>query len=131
MTRPADLDRCELEALRGAAAALARQDGAGVPRRVLVALAPAGRRHELTLHAGDPPLALVRPRAGGALAAALTPRERDVAALIADGRTNRAIADALVISPATVKDHVHHILEKTGLPNRAAVAAAWRGPRTG
>ena len=99
-----------------------------MPRRVLVDLAPAGRRHELTVHAGDPPLAVVRPRAGGALAAALTPRERDVAALIADGRTNRAIAGALVISPATAKDHVHHILEKTGLPNRAAVAAAWRGP---
>jgi DNA-binding CsgD family transcriptional regulator len=126
VTRPPDLDPRELEALRGAAAALARQDGAGVPRRVLVALAPVGRHHEVTVHAGDPPLAVVRPQPGGALGAALTAREREVAALIADGRTNAAIADALVISPTTVKDHVHHILEKTGLPNRAAVAAAWR-----
>jgi DNA-binding NarL/FixJ family response regulator len=126
VSRPADLDPRELEALRGAVAALARQDGAGLPRRVLVELVPAGRRHEVTLHATDPPLAVVRPRDGAALAGALTARERQVAALVAEGRTNRAIADALVISPATVKDHVHHILEKTGLPNRAAVAAAWR-----
>ena len=126
MSRPADLDQRELEALRGAAAALACQDGGGVPRRVLVDLAPAGRRHAVTLHATDPPLAVVRPRDGATLADALTPREREVAALVADGRTNRAIAEALVISPATVKDHVHHILAKTGLPNRAAVAAHWR-----
>ena len=59
--------------------------------------------------------------------AALSDREREVAALIAQGLKNREIAARLFISVATVKDHVHHILDKTGLAGRAAVAAAWRG----
>ena len=53
----------------------------------------------------------------------LTLREREVARLIAEGLTNKAIAHRLDLSPATVKDHVHHILQKTGLPNRASVVA--------
>lgn len=57
---------------------------------------------------------------------ALTTREREVAALLTAGRTNREIATELFTSLATVKDHVHHILAKTGLPNRAAVAGRWR-----
>jgi hypothetical protein len=40
----------------------------------------------------------------------------------------RATADELVISLATVKDHVHNILAKTGLTSRSALAAAWREP---
>jgi DNA-binding NarL/FixJ family response regulator len=56
----------------------------------------------------------------------LTARERDVAAAVARGLTNRQIAQELFVSVATVKDHVHHILAKTGLPNRAAVAGRWR-----
>lgn len=59
----------------------------------------------------------------------LTPREREVAALVAEGLTNRQIADRLVIAPSTVKDHVHAILTTTGLPNRGRVAAAWFGER--
>jgi DNA-binding NarL/FixJ family response regulator len=57
---------------------------------------------------------------------ALTPRERQVAACVAAGLTNRQIAARLCLSTATVKDHVHRILVKTGLPNRTAIAAAWR-----
>jgi DNA-binding NarL/FixJ family response regulator len=37
--------------------------------------------------------------------------------------TNRQIAEALVLSPNTVANHVKHILNKTGLANRAAAAA--------
>lgn len=61
---------------------------------------------------------------------ALSPRERDVAALVAQGLGNKQIAAQLGIALCTVKDHVHRILEKTGLPNRAAIAllAAGRGP---
>src|SRR5919199_5336720 len=55
----------------------------------------------------------------------LTPREREVAASIAAGLSNHAIAARLCVSVATVKDHVHRILHKTGFPNRAAIAAAW------
>ena len=56
----------------------------------------------------------------------LTPREREVAQLVADGLTNAEIADRLGISVGTVKDHVHHILERTGHRNRNALAAALR-----
>jgi len=57
----------------------------------------------------------------------LSPREVQVARSIAEGLSNKEIAVKLGISLLTVKDHVHRILEKTGLPNRAAVAAAIRG----
>jgi DNA-binding NarL/FixJ family response regulator len=50
--------------------------------------------------------------------AALTPRERQVAWLIARGFTNRRIAEALVISTETVKTHVRHVLEKLGVHSK-------------
>jgi DNA-binding CsgD family transcriptional regulator len=52
-----------------------------------------------------------------------TPRERDVMALIARGMSNRAIAEALVISQKTVEGHVSSILGKLGFASRAQVAA--------
>jgi len=55
-------------------------------------------------------------------ATVLTPRERDVAALIAGGATNGQIAAELVIGPGTVATHVSHILAKLGLVSRAQVA---------
>ena len=55
--------------------------------------------------------------------APLSPREREVAALISVGLTNREIASSLVISEATVKVHVRHILEKLRARSRAEVAA--------
>jgi DNA-binding CsgD family transcriptional regulator len=54
---------------------------------------------------------------------ALTGRERDVARLLAAGRSNREIADALVITEGTVEVHVKHILSKLGLRSRMQVAA--------
>ena len=57
----------------------------------------------------------------------LTPREFEVAGLIAAGYANKEIAHRLGITTSTVKEHVHRILEKTGLPNRAAVARAYVG----
>jgi DNA-binding CsgD family transcriptional regulator len=57
----------------------------------------------------------------------LTPREREVAELVAEGLLNKQIAARLGLSIATVKDHVHHVLAKTGLPNRAAIAAIAAG----
>jgi DNA-binding NarL/FixJ family response regulator len=53
----------------------------------------------------------------------LSKREEEVAALLARGLSNKEIAEKLFISVATVKDHVHRILEKTGFPNRTAVAS--------
>ncbi len=57
---------------------------------------------------------------------ALTPRERDVAGLIAAGCSNKEIARRLGLTLGTVKYHVHHILEKTGLAGRVAIAQAHR-----
>ena len=111
--------------LRRAAKALVDQETLGVPRRALVELADAARPYALTLYDGEPPLVVARPLASGRFDG-LTPREREVAALVAAGRANKEIAAELVLSLATVKDHVHSILRKTGLPSRAAVAGAWR-----
>jgi DNA-binding NarL/FixJ family response regulator len=48
--------------------------------------------------------------------AALTQRERDVLALMAEGRSNAGVASALVVSPGTVEKHVASIFGKLGLP---------------
>ena len=57
------------------------------------------------------------------LAGGLSAREREVLALVAAGRSNREIADALVISEKTVSSHVSHILTKLGVPSRTAAAS--------
>jgi DNA-binding NarL/FixJ family response regulator len=57
---------------------------------------------------------LKRPRRPGPLDE-LTEREREVLALIAEGRSNQGIAQALVLSPKTVEAHVGRILAKLGL----------------
>ena len=55
----------------------------------------------------------------------LTPREREVLALLAEGRSSSEIARELVISPRTLGTHVQHILSKLGVHNRTqAVAVA-------
>jgi LuxR family transcriptional regulator, maltose regulon positive regulatory protein len=63
--------------------------------------------------------------AGGpvAVAVTVTPRERDVLALLAEGLTNRAIGERLGVSEHTVHRHVTNILRKLELPSRAAAAA--------
>jgi DNA-binding NarL/FixJ family response regulator len=56
----------------------------------------------------------------------LTRREREVALLIGDGLSNRQIADRLQIEVATVKHHVHNILEKLEVTRRSEAAARVR-----
>jgi DNA-binding NarL/FixJ family response regulator len=93
-----------------------------------VALADAIR----SVHAGH---VLLQPEVAGALLSqehpvgigrgnALTEREREVLGLIADGRSNREIARALVLSEKTVKTHVSNILMKLDLADRTQ-AALW------
>ena len=79
---------------------LLRQAGAPVPRR----------------RPGDAALP-ERLRAAG-----VTGREADVLALVADGLTNREIADHMFLSPRTVEKHVASLLVKTGLRRRAQLA---------
>jgi predicted ATPase/DNA-binding CsgD family transcriptional regulator len=53
----------------------------------------------------------------------LTSREREVARLVAQGKSNRAIADELVVGVSTVEAHITHILTKLGFSSRAQIAA--------
>jgi DNA-binding NarL/FixJ family response regulator len=55
----------------------------------------------------------------------LTEREREVAALVASGLTNKQIADTLVITKLTADKHVGNILSKVGVASRAQVAVWW------
>jgi predicted ATPase/DNA-binding CsgD family transcriptional regulator len=76
--------------------------------------------------AGDPPAAHAADparRSARARGAPLTPREREVAALVARGLTNRQVAEALVITEGTAGSHVEHILAKLGFRTRAQIAA--------
>jgi non-specific serine/threonine protein kinase len=58
----------------------------------------------------------------------LTPRQQEVAALVARGRTNSQIAEELFISRYTAETHVKHILAQLGFSSRAEIAA-WAGQR--
>ena len=68
-------------------------------------------------------LAAVAYEAAPALPGMLTPRERQVVALVASGRSNKAIAEELYISPATAARHVANILAKLGFSSRTQIAA--------
>jgi DNA-binding NarL/FixJ family response regulator len=126
------LDPDALAALRRLVRAMGERGDNRVPLPELVALA--GQRlgagvtidFEASRELGEPMvvLRLDRPRAPCPLAG-LTRREGEVADLVASGLSNKQIARRLSLSVSTVKDHVHRILAKAGLTNRAAVAAAW------
>jgi len=68
----------------------------------------------LTLRSAD--TALIKQKPGD-----LSRREREVAALIAQGKTNGEIAEGLVVSKRTVETHIAHILAKLGFTNRAQI----------
>jgi DNA-binding NarL/FixJ family response regulator len=66
----------------------------------------------------------VRTRAGGLSGLnSLTAREREVLELLAKGMTNKEIAEALVITPNTVKRHLKAIFEKLDVHTRSAAVA--------
>ena len=69
---------------------------------------------------GGPVLPGSSPSPGADLA--LSPRERDVLALIVAGQTNKAIAEALYVSPNTVKTHVSSLLHKLQAGTRVQLA---------
>ena len=59
----------------------------------------------------------------------ISPREREVLALVAEGRSNKEIAEVLFVAPSTIKTHVPSLLTKLDADNRAQLAtiAAQRG----
>lgn len=75
-------------------------------------------------------LALARGAATARRAVRMTPRERQVVALIAEGCTNREIGERLHIATHTVKSHVRNVMEKLALHTRLQIAAyAYRDSR--
>ncbi len=68
--------------------------------------------------AAGPRVAALRLEAHG-----VTPREREIAALLAQGQSNGEIATALVLSPYTVQDHVKSLFEKTPVTSRRELVA--------
>jgi DNA-binding CsgD family transcriptional regulator len=90
-----------------------------LPGLHLIAFTPAGwPEHELRLS---------EQRESTKAAPSLTPREREVLQLAAEGLSGPGIADALVVSHATVRTHFRNIYEKLGVGERpAAVAKALR-----
>ncbi|MDX1621849.1 MAG: response regulator transcription factor, partial [Nitriliruptorales bacterium] len=91
---------------------LASDSGVEFARRLAVDLA---RRARLDLDA--PELAPTPDELG------LTPREREVLGLVAEGRTNREIGERLFITEKTASVHVSNILSKLGVDNRVEAAA--------
>lgn len=122
-------ERTMLEALRaGANAYLLKDADAGE----LVEAIRAVQRGEAALagSAAARVLELLRRREGGEPASdVLTPRERDILALVARGDDNRAIALSLNLSEKTVGNRLSEIFQKLGVSNRtqAAIVAVQRG----
>jgi len=124
-------DRSVIEALRaGALGYLTKDAGADEIQQALrrvasgeAALDPAVQRHLVEAIADGVP---AEPRSGP-LPDGLTAREAEVLTLIAGGLSNPEIAERLVVSEATVKSHVNHLLAKIGARDRAqAVGYAYR-----
>jgi len=98
----------------------------------------AARRRGLELTTADavamalerqPRVRVPEPRAEAAAGVGLTKREREVAALIAQGLSNREIAARLVVAQRTAEGHVENILSKLGFTSRAQVAGWLAGQK--
>lgn len=139
-TRERGLARIELEALhRGARAGVV--PGSVVERVARLAEVVEGPRaaaiaaHVAALAAGDGDMAQIAARelnrrglwlAPAEPAVALTPREREIAALAGGGMTSRAIAQRLTLSVRTVDSHLARVFAKTGVHSREGLAAVLR-----
>jgi DNA-binding CsgD family transcriptional regulator len=100
--------RCNIEVLSALAAVPAN-------RELVVFLLRRSGDEALAAAVGSSPEGLLDP------ASALSPREREVHALVIQGLSNAEIARQLFISESTVKVHVHHIFDKLGVRSRTAL----------
>jgi DNA-binding NarL/FixJ family response regulator len=127
-------DRSVLEAMRhGAAGYLTKDLGPEALQRAVRGI----RQGDLAMSRRMAARTLRRFIEGGAGAAgedsalsALSSRELQVLGNLADGLTDREIAEALVISPRTVESHVSSILRKLEVRNRAEAALRYREARS-
>ena len=102
---------CELAAVR------LRRREPDATRMLLTRARPSAERMGMT-----PWIGRIDALLGGG-AGPLTAREREIADLVALGRSNREIAAQLVLSNRTVGNHVQHILTKLGFANRSQITA--------
>jgi DNA-binding NarL/FixJ family response regulator len=94
---------------------------AGDGRQVRIGMAAGDGGHTLLSHFGDAH-ASDRRRTAAQRLGALTPREREVAAVMGSGASNAEVAAALFMSEATVKAHVSRLLTKLDAVNRVQIA---------
>jgi two-component system, NarL family, nitrate/nitrite response regulator NarL len=127
------LDGDARQALHAAITALRTGDGAG-----WLALAPlsalSAQGTDISIDFTTEPLIgapVIIARPAAVTLPPLTPRQRQVTEALVLGLSNKAIARALGISPATVKDHVRAILSAFGLQRRTEVVAACLRAKTG
>jgi DNA-binding NarL/FixJ family response regulator len=122
-------DRSVIDALRaGARGYLTKDAGAAEISQALqqvmsgqAVIDPAVQHHLVKAIAVGPPAPAPRFPDG------LTPREAEILALIAEGLSNTEIAERLIVSAATVKSHINHLLRKIGARDRAqAVSYAYQ-----
>ena len=113
---------CAVQARVELAAALARRQAPGDPDRARAALdAAAGEAERLAMVPFTERIAQLRTRLG-ATRSPLSPRELEVAGLVARGLTNKQIGETLFVSERTAENHVQHILVKLGFSNRSQIA---------
>jgi DNA-binding NarL/FixJ family response regulator len=118
------------EAMRAGASVHLTRKATRSPARVRAAVWVAGDGGRMVARDGVPSLisAIGRsaPEGGQPARRQLTPREREVLTLMADGGTNRQIATRLEISEQSVKNHISNLLRKLGARNRTEAAAVAR-----
>lgn len=85
-------------------------------------------RERLLITLLRPHLVEMRERYARAALSPLTPRQRELMRLVADGRSNAQIASALYLSPHTVRKHLENIFERLGVSTRAAAVARVNEP---
>jgi DNA-binding NarL/FixJ family response regulator len=131
-------DDAVLPALRSGAAGYLTKDASGEALVGAIRDVAAGRtvldpsvqrRLVELLRTGEPAAA---PEAAGDPVEGLTKREVDVVRLVAEGLSNQQIARRLVVSEATVKTHLNHVLSKLDVDGRPGLVAwAWRSGLAG